>query len=109
MWLKSTSNFKEQTRITLKLTIEKFDVVKKEQVWANHANFSPYRYEVKKKIYSNEELQNQSIRGQITFGIQLQTFAWNCNTKNFNLKPDPQMKKKLILIKDATSFTHTMK
>ena len=27
-----------------------------------------------KKIYSNEELQNQSIRGQITFGIQLQTF-----------------------------------
>ena len=45
-----------------------------------------------KKIYSNEELQNQSIRGQITFGIQLQTFAWNSNTKNFNLKPDPQMK-----------------
>ena len=47
----------------------------------------------KKKIYSNEELQNQSIRGQITFGIQLQTFAWNCNTKSFNLKADPQMKK----------------
>ena len=27
-----------------------------------------------KKPYSNEKPQNQSIRGQITFGIQLQTF-----------------------------------
>ena len=27
-----------------------------------------------KKQYSNEKLQNQTIRRQITFGIQLQTF-----------------------------------
>ena len=36
---------------------------------------------------------NQSIRGQITFGIQLQTFPSKGNTENFNLKPETQLRK----------------
>ena len=39
LWLKSTSIFKEQTRIPLKLNIEKFDVFKKEQQLSTSCNF----------------------------------------------------------------------
>ena len=34
----------------------------------------------------NKKLQKDTSRGQITFGIQLQTFSWHCNKRK--LKPN---------------------
>ena len=34
-----------------------------------------------------QKIQNQSIRGQITFGMQLQTFRQSAIRANFSLKP----------------------
>ena len=40
----------------------------------------------RKKPFSNKKPQNQSIRGQITFGIQFQTFPSKCNTRKLQSK-----------------------
>ena len=50
------------------------------------ADFSPYRYEVDERSQFPTELQNQSIRGHINFGIQLQTFPSKSNRRNFESK-----------------------
>ena len=39
-----------------------------------------------KKPYSYKKLRNQSIRGQVTFGIQLQTFPLKCNMRKLQSK-----------------------
>ena len=59
---------------------------KKNNNWAILA-FSPYRYEVNDgSHFPVKKRQNQSIRGQITFGIQLQTFPLKCNTRKLQYK-----------------------
>ena len=40
----------------------------------------------RKKPFSNKNCQNQSIRGQNTFGIQIQTFPSKCSTRKFQSK-----------------------
>ena len=40
----------------------------------------------KEAIFRQKKPQNQSIRGQITFGIQLQTFPSKCNTRKLQSK-----------------------
>ena len=90
--LKITSNFKEQTRILLELTIEKIRCRQKGASLSNSCKFQSMQIWIQKKLYSNENFRNQPIRGQITFGIQLQTFPWHWNTKNFNRKPETQIK-----------------
>ena len=40
----------------------------------------------RKKPFPKKNPQNQSIRGQITFGIQLQTFPSKCNTRKLRSK-----------------------
>ena len=110
IWLKSTSIFKEQTRIPLELNIEKnLMSSKKNNNWAIPADFSPYRYEVDEgSHFPTKKTQNQSIRGQITFGIQLQTFRQSAIRENFNLKPETELNK-LIPITEATIPNNTMK
>ena len=62
--------------------------------WAILADFSPYRYEVNERSHFwTKKLQNRSIRGLIAPGIQLQTFPSKYNTRNFNLKPETQLRK----------------
>ena len=56
-------------------TSKKFDVVKKEKQLSISCRFhSTQIWSQRKKPFSNKKPQNLSIRGQITFGIQLQTF-----------------------------------
>ena len=40
----------------------------------------------KEAIFQQKKTQNQSIRGQITFGIQLHTFPSKCNTRKLQSK-----------------------
>ena len=88
LWLKSTSIFKEQARIPLKLNIEKTSCRQKritiEQLLQDsvHTNMKS----TKGAIFQQKKTQNQSIRGQITFGIQLQTFPSECNTRKLQSK-----------------------
>ena len=57
---------------------------KENNKWAILANFSPCKYEVDRTRHiPSKRLQNQSIRGQISIGIQLRIFQWECHTKNF--------------------------
>ena len=88
LWPKSTTIFKKQTRVPLKLNIEKkWWRQKKNNKSAILENFSPYRYEVNERsLFPLKKPQNQSFRGQITFGIQLQTFPSKCNTRKLESK-----------------------
>ena len=87
IWLKSTSIFEEQTRIPLKLNIEKNCCRQKKQQLSNSCRFqSIQRWSRREKPFPNKKPQNQSIRGQITLGIQLQTFPSKCNTRTLQSK-----------------------
>ena len=57
----------------------------------------------------NKKPQNQSIRGQITSGIQLQMFPSKCNTRKHQSKTWNTAEKKLIPIPEATKPINTMK
>ena len=57
------------------------------------ADFSPYRYEVDERSLFPTKIQNQSIRGQITFGIQLQTSPSKSNRREIQSKTETQLKK----------------
>ena len=46
-----------------------------------------------KEAIFHKKTQNQSIRGQIFFGIQLQTFPWKCNTRKLQSKTWNKAKK----------------
>ena len=46
-----------------------------------------------KEAIFQQKPQNQTVRGQITFGIQVHTFPSECNTRNFNLKHETRLKK----------------
>ena len=79
--------FLEQTRIPLKLVIEKIWSCQKKNTLEQSCKFQSLQIWSQLKMqYSNEKLQNQSIRGQMTFGIQLQTFAEKCNTEQLQPK-----------------------
>ena len=62
-----------------------------------------------KKPFSNKKTQNQSIRGQITFGIQLQTFPSKCNTGELQSKTWNTAETKLIPRTESTTPTNTVK
>ena len=51
LWPKSRGTFKEQTRIPVKLTIEKYWCRQKNHTWAFLEDFSPCRYEVDETRY----------------------------------------------------------
>ena len=48
---------------------------------SNHADMKS----TKRGIFQ-QKIKNQSICDQISFGVQLQTFPWQCNTKKFQPK-----------------------
>ena len=47
------------------------------------ANFVPCRHDDKTKHILTKKLQNQSILGPNSFGMQLQTFPKKCNMRKF--------------------------
>ena len=57
------------------------------------ADFSPNRYEVDERSLFPTKIQNQSIRGQITFGIQLQTSPSKSNRREIQSKTETQLEK----------------
>ena len=95
LWLKSTSIFKEHTRIRLRTTIEKtWCRQKKNNNWAIHTKFSPCRFQVDETRHiPTKNLRKKPSRDQISFGFQLQTFLWHGNTKKFQSKTwNPDLK-----------------
>ena len=55
--------------------------------WAILADFSPYRYEDNEgSHFPTKKPRNQSIRVQITFEIQMQTFPLKFNTRKLQSK-----------------------
>ena len=82
---KNKNIFKEQARIPLNLNIEKDDFVKIEKQLSISCRFQSIQiWSKREKPFSNKKAQNQSIRGQITFGIQLQTSPSKCNTRKLH-------------------------
>ena len=70
-----TTATEEQTRIPLKLIIEKIWCRQKEKKLSTSFKFQSMQiWSRPNETYSNETLQKYSSRGQITFGSQLQTF-----------------------------------
>ena len=95
LWLKSTSIFKEHTRIRLRTTIEKtWCRQKKNNNWAILTKFSPCRFQVDETRHiPTKNLRKKPSRDQISFGFQLQTFLWHGNTKKFQSKTwNPDLK-----------------
>ena len=67
--------------------MKKTDVVKKEQQLSNSCRIQSIKiWSQRKKPFPNKKPQNQFIRGEITFGIQLQTFPSKCKTRNLQSK-----------------------
>ena len=81
MTKKNTSFFKEQTRIPLKLKIEKTWCRQKRTIEQFLQTSVHTDNRSTKETIFQQKIQNQSIRGQITFGIQLQTFPSKGNRK----------------------------
>ena len=103
-WLKITGTFKKQTRIPLKLNIEK-NWCRQKKPLSNSCRFQSIQiWSQWKKPFSNKKLQNQSIRGQITFGIQLQTFLSKCNTRK--LQSETWKTAEKTHSKNGGSYTH---
>ena len=66
----------------------------KNYIWAILADFSPCRYEVHEtRQIPTENFKTNSFLGQISFGIQLWTYPWHCNTKKDEPITWPQYEK----------------
>ena len=77
----------EQTKTPLKIVIKKICSRWRKSTLEQSCNFQSLQiWSQQKKQYSNEKLQNQSISGQITFGIHFQTFPQECSTRK--LQPE---------------------
>ena len=77
----------EQTKIPFKRVIRKICSRRRKSTLEQSCNFQSLQiWCQQKKQYSNEKLQNQSISGQITFGIHFQTFPQECSTRK--LQPE---------------------
>ena len=58
-------------------------------------------------IFQQKKPQNQFIRGQITFGIQLQTFPSKCNTRKLQFKTGNTAEKPIS--NNGGNYTHQYK
>ena len=61
------------------------------------------------EAHPSKKLRNSSFRGEISFGIQLQTFSWHCVQENSKTKTWRTFGKKLIPTNLAVKLTNTSK
>ena len=84
---KKTSIFEEQTRIPLELNIEKIWCPQKRTTIQQFLQISDHTDQKStKEVLSRQKNQKQSIRCEITLGIQLHTFPSECNTTKLQSK-----------------------
>ena len=82
---------------------------KRNKISAILANFNPSRYEVdERRLIPTKNSKTKVFLIKSVSKSNCKRFRNTTIRENFKPKPDAQMKK-LILIKDATRFTNTMK